>query len=122
MMTLTRKDVAGSVLVALSVLAYLTTHEGWDVWLIGDSHRWATVAVLGLGVLAYGVDARQDEFPGLKRFTVIGLTAAVLGALALAGGSLTPLSLLVVLIVAGWAVTTLRHLQHRETPTRPLTT
>ena len=119
-MTLTRKGVAGTTLVVLSVLAYLTTHEGWDVWLIGDSHRWATVVILALGVLAYAVDARHDAFPGIKRLTVIGATAMVLAALELATGSLTPLSLLVVLIVAGWAVTTLRHLQHRETPPHPI--
>ena len=121
-MTLTRRDLAGSVLVALSVLAYLATHERWDVWLIGDSHRWATVVILALGAFAYAVDARHDEFPGLKRLMVFGGTAVVLAAVAVATGSLMPQSLLVVLIGAGWAVTTLRHAQHSETPPRPLTT
>jgi uncharacterized membrane protein YGL010W len=116
----TREDVTGSSLVGLSVLAYLATHEGWDVWLVGDSHRWATVVVLALGVLAYAVDAREDEFPGLTRFTVIALVAAVLASLALASGALTPLSLLVALVVAGWAVTTWGHLQHRRTPPRAM--
>jgi hypothetical protein len=115
-MTLTRRDIAGTGLVVLAVLTYLTTHQGWDVWLIGDSHRWAAVVILALGIGAYALDARTDEFPGLARFVAISLTALVLAALALATGSLTPLSLLVVLIVASWTVTTLRHLLHRESP------
>jgi hypothetical protein len=33
------------------VLVFLATHEGWNVWLIGDSHRWAAgvISVLGIG-------------------------------------------------------------------------
>ena len=61
---------------------------------------------------------RKDEFPGLTRFTAIALTAALIAAVALTSGSLTPLSLLVVLIVAGWGITTLGHLQRRESPHR----
>ena len=120
-MTLTRRDLGATTLVVLTVLTYLTTHAGWDVWLIGDSHRWATVFVLALGIAGYVLDARSDEFPGLKRFVTISLTACVLAAIALSTGSLTPLSLLVALIVAGWTVTTLRHVTGRETP-RPLAT
>jgi len=69
-MTLTRKDAAAAALTALAVLAFLATHEGWGVPLVGDSHRWAAGAILLLGSMTCG-----------------------LGVLALATGSLTPLSL-----------------------------
>jgi hypothetical protein len=42
--------------------------------------------------------------------------ALVLAALALASGSLTALSLLVVAIVVLWAASTLRHLAHGSSP------
>src|SRR5437763_217104 len=50
-MTLNRKDVAATALTALVVLVFFTTHEGWSVWLIGGSHRWAAGAIV-LAVLA----------------------------------------------------------------------
>ena len=40
-----------TVLTALAMLAYLTTHEFWNVWLIGSSHRWAAGAISVLGAL-----------------------------------------------------------------------
>jgi hypothetical protein len=40
---------------------------------------------------------------------ILGTIALVLGVLALATGSLTALSLLVIAVVALWAVSTLRH-------------
>ena len=107
-MTLTRKDAAATALTALAVLVFLATHEGWGVPLVGDSHRWAAGAVLLLGSLTCGLGS-----PGKDRATkvlvVLGVMALVLAVLAVATGSLTPLSLLVVDMVALWAVSTLRH-------------
>ena len=76
--------------------------------LVGDSHRWAAGAIFLLGSLTCGLGS-----PGKDRATkllmVLGVAALVLAVLAVATGSLTPLSLLVVDMVALWAVSTLRH-------------
>jgi hypothetical protein len=110
-MTLTRKDAAAAALTALAVLVFAATHEGWGVPLVGDSRRWAAGAIFLLGSLTCGLGS-----PGKDRATkvlmVLGAAALVLAVLALATGSLTPLSLLVVDIVALWTVSTARHARH----------
>jgi hypothetical protein len=112
-MTLTRKDVAATALTALAVLVFLATHAGWDVPLVGDSHRSAAGAIFLLGSLTCGLGS-----PGKDRATkllmVLGVAALVLAVLAVATGSLTPLSLLVVDMVALWTVSTLRHAAARR--------
>src|SRR6266511_2685059 len=100
-MTLTRKDAAATALTVLVVVVFLTTHEGWGVWLIGGSHRWAAGAVALLGIATCGLGS-----PGKGGATKL---LATLGVLALATGSLTALSLLVADIVVLWAASTLRH-------------
>jgi hypothetical protein len=100
-MALTRKDAAAAALTALAVLVFLATHEGWGVPLVGGSHRSAAGAIFLLG--SPGKDAAT------KLLAILGITALVLAVLAVASGSLTPLSLLVVDMVALWAVATLRH-------------
>ena len=45
-MTLTRKDLGASLLTALSVGVFAATHEGWNVWLVGDSRRWAAGVIV----------------------------------------------------------------------------
>jgi len=121
-MTLTRKDAAATLLTLLVVLTYTATHEGWNVALVGASHRCAAVAILLLGTFTCGLGdpSRSDGGLATKVCATLGMLALALGALAIATGSLTLLSLLVVGIVALWALTTLRHATHR-TPT-PLTT
>jgi hypothetical protein len=66
-----------------------------NVWLVGDGHRWAAGAILLLGSMNCGLGS-----PGKGRVTKV---------LAIATGSLTPLSLLVVHIVVLWAISTFRH-------------
>jgi hypothetical protein len=107
-MTLTRKDAGAAALTALAVLAFLATHEGWGVPLVGDSHRWAAGAILLLGSMTCGLGSPGKD-AATKLLAILGATALVLGVLALATGSLTPLSLLVVDMVVLWAVSTLRH-------------
>lgn len=116
-MTLTRKDAVATSLTGLAVLAFLATHEGWNVPLIGDSHRWATAVILVLGVGACATGARRVTS---TLFSVLGGAAFVFGALALITGSLTPLSLLVADMVVMWAITTLRH--SHAPPGRPVAT
>src|SRR5207244_9299455 len=90
---------------------YLATHEGWGVPLVGHSHRWAAAAILMLGSLSCGLGSpAQGRVPML--FATLGTAALVLAVVALATGSLTPLSLFVADIVVLWALATLRHGRH----------
>lgn len=107
-MTLARKDVAATTLTALAVLVFLATHEGWGVPLVGDSHRWAAAAIFLLGSLTCGLGSPGKD-AATKLLAFLGVGALVLAVLAVATGSLTHLSLLVVDMVALWAVSTLRH-------------
>ena len=118
-MTLTRKDAAAALLTALVVLAFLATHQGWDVPLIGDSHRWAAgaIALLGMATCGLGSPARGA---GTKLLAALGVLALVLAVLAVATGSLTPLSLLVVDVVLLWAGSTWRHARQGQVPRRPV--
>jgi hypothetical protein len=116
-MTLTRKDAAATGFTGLAVLAYLATHESWNIALIGDSHRWAAAVIMALGIGACSVGARRVDSP---LFGVLGGAAGVLGVLALLTGSLTPLSLLVADMVVMWALTTFRHAH--APPGRPIAT
>jgi hypothetical protein len=114
-MTLGRKDVAATVLTALAVCTFFATHEGWNVWLVGESHRWAAAVILLLGVLTCSLGS-PGRGPAIRLLSTLGVVALVLAVLALATGSLTPLSLLVVDIVVLWAASTLRHVGHGSRP------
>lgn len=102
-MTAMRKDIAATVATAAAVLAYLTTHEGWNVWLIGDDHRWAAVAIILFGIATLVLDRWQGV-----AFMRLAVFAGLFSVLALISGELTPLSLLVAMIVLVWAVDTVR--------------
>jgi hypothetical protein len=116
-MTLTRKDAVATSLVGLAVLAFLATHQGWNVPLIGDSHRWAAAVIMVLGVGACATGARRVIS---TLYSVLGGAAFVLGVLALITGSLTPLSLLVADMVVMWAIATVHHAH--SPPGRPIAT
>ena len=107
-MSLTRKDLAATVLTTLAVLTFVATHESWNVWLVGGSHRWAAGAITILGVFTCGLGS-----PGRDRATsvlaALGGVAGVLAVLALVTGSLTPLSLLTHDTVLLWAASLVRH-------------
>lgn len=114
-MTRGLKDIAATGLTALSVLVFLATHEGWGVWLVGDSRRWAAavIAFLGIATCGLGTPAKDNA---TKFLSTLGILAFALAVLALATGSLTPLSLLVVDIVLLWALSTLRHVVDARKP------
>jgi len=118
-MTLTRRDAAATLLTVLAVLVFIATHEGWDVPLVGDSHRWAAGAIALLGMATCGC-GRPGEGAATRMLAVLGVIAFVLAIVAIATGSLTPLSLLVADIVLLWLVATLRHAS--TSPRRPLMT
>jgi hypothetical protein len=114
-MMLSRKDLVATALTALAVATFFATHEGWNVWLVGDSHRWAAAVISALGVLTCGLGS-PGRGTATKLLATLGVVALVLAVLALVTGSLTPLSLLVVDIVLLWAASTLRHVGHGSTP------
>jgi hypothetical protein len=116
-MTLTRKDLEATVLTALAVLTFAATHEGWNVWLIGGSHRWAAGAIVLLGAFTCGLGSPGKD-AATKLLAVLGIAAGALAVLALVTGSLTVLSFLTLDIVLLWAASTLRHgVPHRTVST-----
>lgn len=110
-MLLSRKDLAATAVTGFAVAVFVTTHQGWDVWLIGGSHRWAAGAITLLGALTCGLGTPSRDI-GTKFLMALGVIAAVLAVVAIWTGSLTPLSLLVVDIVLLWGAATLGHVQH----------
>jgi hypothetical protein len=114
-MTLSRKDLAATAFTALVAVTFFATHEGWNVWLVGGSHRWAAGVISILGALTCGLGS-PGRGAATKLLAMLGVLALVLAVLALATGSLTPLSLLVVDIVVLWAASTLRHFSHGSRP------
>jgi hypothetical protein len=106
---LSRKDFSATGLTALAVLALFVTHEGWNVWLSGHSHRRAAGAIFALGALTCGLGSpSKDAFT--KLLAVLGTLALAL--LAVVTGSLPALSLLVGDIVLLWGLSTVRHAVH----------
>jgi hypothetical protein len=114
-MGLSRKDLLATTLTTLAVVTFFATHEGWNVWLVGDSHRWAAAVISVLGVLTCGLGS-PGRGTATRLLALLGVVALVLAVLALTTGSLTPLSLLVVDIVLLWAASTLRHAGHGSKP------
>jgi hypothetical protein len=113
-MALTRKDLAATVLTALAVLTFAATHEGWNVWLIGGSHRWAAGAIVVLGAFTCGLGSPGKD-AATKLLAALGIAAGALAVLALVTGSLTALSLLTADIVLLWAASMVRH-SHQPIP------
>jgi hypothetical protein len=105
---LTRKDLAATLLTTLAVLAFAAAYEGWNVWLIGGSHRWAAGVIALLGAFTCGL-GEPDKDAASKALAVLGICAGMLAVLALVTGSLTPLSLLTADIVLLWAGSMIRH-------------
>ena len=108
-MALTRKDAAATLLTALVVFVFLATHESWNVWLVGGSHRWAAGAITLLGMATCGLGTARGAVSSMA----LGAAAGVLAIVAIATGSLTALSLLVLVDVALWALSLARHTAHR---------
>jgi len=117
-MSLSRKDAFATTLTALAVLAFAATHQGWNVWLIGGSHRWAAAAIMLLGSLTCGLGSPGKD-TATKILAVLGMAAGVLALVSVVTGSLTALSLLTADIVLLWAASLARHAwqgRHGRTP------
>lgn len=111
-MSLTRKDAAATLLTTVAVLVYAATHESWNVWLVGGSHRWAAGAITVLGAITCGLGSPGKDAVS-RVLMVVGITAGVLAVIAIATGSLSVLSFLVLAIVVLWAASMARHATHR---------
>jgi hypothetical protein len=99
--------------MAATVLGYTTTHESWNVWLIGDSRRWTAGLLTVIAVAMFGLVARHI---GIGMLGLSATFAAVMAVLAFWTASLTPLSLLAASIILAWAVAVVRDLfvEHRK--------
>jgi hypothetical protein len=118
-MTRFGKDLLATALTAVVALTFAATHEGWNVPLVGDSHRWAAVVVLVVGAITCGLGDGQP-LAKYRPASVLGAIALGLALLAIATGSLTVLSLLVAVIVVLWAMATVGHV--RQAPRHPVAT
>jgi hypothetical protein len=108
MMTFIRRDALATLLTTLAVLVFAATHESWNVWLVGGSHRWAAGAITLLGVLTCGL-GRPSKDALSAALAVLGVGAGIFAVLAIVTGSLTPLSLLTLDILLLWAGSMVRH-------------
>jgi hypothetical protein len=110
-MTRARKDIGALVLTALGVGVLAATARGWDVPLVGSSHRFAAVAVLLLGMAACSLGAPQARAGGTRLLAGLGTISLVLVVVAIATGSIAALAVAVACSVALWLGAVLRHLQ-----------
>jgi hypothetical protein len=96
------------VLTVLAVLTFAATHQGWNVWLVGSSHRWAAGAIVLLGSFACGLGSPGTD-AATRVLTLLGVVAGVLSVVAVVTGSLTVLSFLTLTVVLLWGASITRH-------------
>lgn len=109
-----RKDAAAAALVALALLVFLATQQHWNVWLIGDSRRWAAGAIFVLGAFACGKGSpeaftQMDKDPASGALGVLGVVTLAFAVAAIVTGSMVALAALVIGIVVMWAGATTCH-------------
>jgi hypothetical protein len=118
MTTQREKDLVVGLLTVLALLVFAATWQGWNVPLIGDSHRWAAVGVLLLGVAGCGLGtAGAKEMH--RTLAALGIVALVLAVAAIVSGSLVLVGLLVADMLVLWLGSAAAHLGHdapRATP------
>lgn len=107
---LTGKDLAGTVVAALAVLAYLANVHDW--WYL-ESNRWAAVTIVAVGAIGCPLGARlagekMTSLP-IALLALLGVAALTLAVLAIVTAAQWALLALTILIVALWAGATWRH-------------
>ena len=109
-MYLTRRDLVGTVVAALIVLAYVANVQDW--WYLG-SNRWAGVTMLAIGLVGCPLAARlvgeRLASAPIVLLGVLGVAALVLGLIAIVTAAQWALLGLAIVVVVLWAGTTLRH-------------
>lgn len=107
---LTWRDLGGTAVAALVVLAYVANVQDW--WYLG-SNRWAAVTMVAVGVVGCSLGARivgeRLTSPPIVLLGVLGAAALVLAILAIATAADWALLTLAIVIVALWGGATLRH-------------
>ena len=106
---LTRKDLAGTAVAALVVLAYAANVQDW--WYLG-SNRWAAVTMTAIAAVGCPLGARIDEAKLSVPFVALGLlgvAALALAIVAIVSATQGALLALAIVVVALWAGTTFRH-------------
>jgi hypothetical protein len=115
---LTRRDVFGTLVVALIVLAYVANVQDW--WYLG-SNRWAAVTMLVVGFVGCSLAARFEDATShvtpLALLGMLGVVALVVGIVAIVTAAQWALLALMITVVALWVGTTIRH---ATTPAYPL--
>jgi hypothetical protein len=116
-MSLTRKDGLATALAVLVALVYLSNSQDWGVPLL-TSNRWATGAILVLGMGMCALGQASTEEPRTFAVTILSL----LGAAALAFAVIAfwtdaqwALALLALDTIVLYAGATLRHLVEHPT-------
>ena len=111
-MRLNSKDLVGGLLAAAAVLVALDVTNGWGWPLLGD-YRAGTIA---LGVIGFAMCGAASDYSTVRSPNPLLILAGILGVAALGlliGGLIwataTLLIWLAAVIVALWAVSTLRH-------------
>ena len=106
---LTRKDLAGTAVAALVVLAYAANMQDW--WYLGGN-RWAAVTMTAIAAVGCPLGARIDEAKPSVPFVALGLlgvAALALSIVAIVSATQWSLLALAIVVVALWAGTTFRH-------------
>jgi hypothetical protein len=107
---LTRKDLVGTAVTALILLAFLGNAQDW--WYLGDN-RAAALTMLVVGVVGCPLAVRLvDEdltSPAIVALGVLGVTALALGIVAIVTGAQWALTALAVTVIVLWLGTTMRH-------------
>jgi uncharacterized membrane protein YjdF len=116
-MFLTRKDLIGTAVTALVLLAYIGNAQDWLY--LGDN-RWAAVTMLAIGIVGCPLAVRlvDDDLtsPPIIGLGVLGAIALGLGIAAVVTAAQWALSALAIVVVMLWIGTTLRH---ATTPAHP---
>jgi hypothetical protein len=114
-MKLDRNDRIVAALAVLIAGAFVATAAGWGVPLIGDSHRWATLVILVLALVA-GLVSAPGRDRGSNVLATLVVVAFLFAVLALASASLGALALLVAALFALVAMSTKRHARAARDP------
>jgi peptidoglycan/LPS O-acetylase OafA/YrhL len=116
--TLTRRDAVGTMVAALTVMAYIANVQDWGYL---ESNRWAAATMLAVGLVGCSLAARI-EGENLRSAPIVllgalGVVALALGIVAIVTGAQWALLALTIVVVLLWLGATVRH---AATPARPL--
>lgn len=125
-MTLSRKDVYATVIIAAGLLLALSVTQGWS-WPLMNGVRAGILALGVAGIAACSASGWSQDNPSFKEPFMIaggllGAAALLIGAVGLFVGTMGYLVAMIGAIVLLWVVTVAhRVVGHSSSPSRPLT-